>query len=502
MSLGIAKASGFPPIAGVYSAIVGGLLATFLSNARLAVKGPAAGLIVVALGATETLGYEGALACVVLAGLLQIGFALLRLGRYSHFFPNSAVHGLLASIGIIIIAKQLPKLFGSVAVSKKPLIILSEIPHLITEANPKVAFVGLVSLLILIIWPLPTFKITKVISKVPGPLVVLLLSVLMGYLLKFHEAHTFLFNKENHAIDPEKFLVNLPASIMSVFVLPNWSKVVSLQTLNYVIMFALIGSLESILSAKAVDAISPFRQKTNHDKDLLAVGVCNTFLGMTGGLPIITEIVRSSANINNGAKSRWANFFHGFWMMLFVVLAGSLINYIPVAALAAMLIFTGAKLASPKGFKEAYKIGWEQLAVFVITIIVTLSTDLLVGIVTGIITELILESIFGKQPIKSLFTSKVEVEQLSENKFIIHLRQSAVFSNYIHFESKTKHVPDTAHWQIDFKKVKAIDHTFMKHLLDKQHDVQEAGGQMDFLYLDELKPGSNHPAARRQAGFN
>ena len=192
--------------------------------------------------------------------------------------------------------------------------------------------------------------------------------------------------------------------------LPDFSEVFSLTSIKYIAMFALVGSLESILSAKAIDILDPFKRKSDLNKDTLAVGIGNLVSGSIGGLPMISEIVRSSANINNGARTRWSNFFHGIFLLAFVALASDLIRMIPNSALAAMLIYTGYRLASPKEFKKTWNIGWDQLIIFVVTITVTLATDLLVGIFAGVAVQFILHFVSGAR-FQTLFKSNFEVTE-------------------------------------------------------------------------------------------
>ena len=217
-------------------------------------------------------------------------------------------------------------------------------------------------------------------------MVVLLVAVPLAAYLNFGHEHTYAFSGRDYSVGPE-FLVNVPANLFDAITFPDFSGVATGTGVKYIIMFALIGSLESLLSAKAVEQIDPWHRKTNHDRDLLAVGVGNTLAALVGGLPMISEIVRSKANIDNGARTRFANLFHGVFLLLFVALVPAWIHQIPLAALAAMLVFTGFRLASPQAFVHMYHVGREQLVIFVATIIGVLATDLLVGIAIGIAGE-------------------------------------------------------------------------------------------------------------------
>ena len=388
LCLGIALACGYPAIAGIFTAIIGGILATFFSNSELTIKGPAAGLIVIAIGCVTEFGFTGgkdpaadfqayrlALGVGVAAGVIQILFGVFRAGILGEFFPTTAIHGLLASIGVIIIAKQFPVVMG-LSPEGSPLHLLANIPTFIMNMNPKIGLIGIVSLLIVFGYPLiknPTFKV------IPAPMIVLFVAVPMGLYLNIGQEGTYTFNDQTYALGT-KFLVDVPANMFSALTFPDFSGLTTSIGIRYVIMFALIGSLESLLSAKAVDQIDPWQRKTDMDRDMLAVGVGNTVSAFVGGLPMISEIVRSKANIDNGARTRFANMFHGSFLLVCVALIPGIINQIPLAALGALLVFTGFRLASPHEFVHMYHLGKDQFIVFVSTVIGVLATDLLVGI--------------------------------------------------------------------------------------------------------------------------
>lgn len=500
LCLGIASASGFPPIAGIMTAVIGGLLVSFFTNSELTIKGPAAGLIVIALGAVEELGhgdpmlgYKLALGAIVVAGLLQIVFAVLRSGVLSDFFPTSAVHGMLAAIGIIIMSKQIHVLLGVKPEGKEPLDLLAEIPRSIGQLNPEIAIIGAVSLAILVI--LPLIKVSWV-KRIPAPMVVLLVAIPLGAMFDLGHEHTYLFlNHVNYTIGP-KFLVTLPANLTSAFVLPDFSGLFTMTGWKYVIMFALVGSIESLLSAKAIDQLDPEHRKTNFNKDLLAVGIGNTAAGMVGGLPMISEIVRSSANINNGAQSRWSNWFHGLFLLCFVVFLPDLIHSIPVAALAAMLIFTGYRLASPVEFIKTYRVGWEQLTIFVATVVVTLATDLLIGVAAGILIKFIIHLMFGV-PRESLFKPFLTIDKHDDETYIVDVSHSAVFSNLIQLKRQLDKLDPHRKIIIDLSNARVVDHTVMHALHSMEREYHREGREFVIRGLEHHEAQSSHPAAAR-----
>ena len=265
--------------------------------------------------AADFQAYRLALGVGVAAGIIQILFGVFRAGILGEFFPTTAIHGLLASIGVIIIAKQFPVVMG-LSPEGSPLHLLANIPTFIMDMNPKIGLIGIVSLLIVFGYPLiknPKFKV------IPAPMVVLFVAVPMGLYLNIGQEGTYTFNEQTYALGA-KFLVDVPANMFSALTFPDFSGLTTSIGIKYVIMFALIGSVESLLSAKAIDQIDPWQRKTDLDRDLLAVGVGNTVSAFVGGLPMISEIVRSKANIDNGAETRFANMFHGLFLLVFVAL--------------------------------------------------------------------------------------------------------------------------------------------------------------------------------------
>ncbi len=502
LCLGISMASGFPPVAGIFTAIIGGIVVSFFGGSNLTIKGPAAGLIVIALGAVQDLGngdpllgYKLALAAIVVAGILQIIFGLIKSGVLADFFPSAAVHGMLAAIGIIIAAKQIFTLVGVKPEAKETLHLLMEIPKGLSNANPEIVIIGAISLMILFGLPLINNKYVKMI---PAPLIVILVSIPLGRYFDLEHVHSYLFlDNHEYSLGP-KFLVTLPDSLFSAITFPDFSQIFSGTSIKYIIMFALVGSLESLLSSKAIDTLDPYKRKSNMNRDLLGVGIGNTLAGFIGGLPMISEIVRSSANINNGAKTWWSNVFHGLFLLIFVVFFPMLIHQIPLAALAAMLIYTGFRLASPKEFYKTYLVGKEQLMIFLVTIFTTLATDLLVGIGVGIAVKLITHLINGL-PVKYIFKPMFTVtKNEEETEFTVDVFHSAVFSNYIKLKKSLDLLPRGKKVTIDFSNSNLVDHTVMENLHQYKHDYESQGGEFMLTGFDNHRALSTHELAARK----
>lgn len=514
LSIGIALASGYPAVAGLFTAIIGGILTPFLSNSELTIKGPAAGLIVIALGAVTEFGFTGgqdpaadfqayrlALASGVAAGVLQIVFGLVRTGILGDFFPTTAVHGMLAAIGVIITLKQLPVALGESA-KGEPLELLAELPHILLHMNPEIALIGITSLLIL--FGLPQLKARLKLpwlQLVPGPLVVLLVAVPLGMLFDLSHDHTYSFLGQRYELGDE-FLVTVPNNIFRAIVTPDFAGLQTVTGWKWAIMLALIGSLESLLSAKAVDMLDPWKRKTNLNRDLVAVGVANTITASVGGLPMISEIVRSKANIDNGARTRFANMWHGLVLLGFVALLPGLIHRVPLAALAAMLVYTGIRLASPREFLNVYKIGREQLLIFVGTLIAVLATDLLVGVLIGIGIKVMIHMVNGV-PVRSLFQPFLEVTSVGENNVVISAKESAVFSNWIPFKRQIEQLGliQRNNLVIDLSGTRLVDHSVMEHLHEMEDEFTRAGLTFTVVGLDSHRQFSGHPRATRRRGL-
>lgn len=499
LCLGISMASGYPPIAGVFTAIIGGITGCLISNSALTIKGPAAGLIVIALGAVQelghgdlALGYKLALGVCVIAGVIQILFGLLRTGILGELFPSAAVHGMLAAIGIIICSKQLHTLLGVAPVAKAPLGLLAEVPQSLGRLNPEVAIIGAISLIILFGMPrLPW----AAVRRIPAPMVVLLVAVPLARYFDLSHEHVYTVFHHDYLVNA-KYLVQVPANLLSAVTFPSFAGVLTPVGIKYIVMFALVGSLESLLSAKAIDLLDPLRRRTDMNRDLLAIGVGNTLAALVGGLPMISEIVRSSANLNNGARSRLANLFHGLFLLGFVALLPHLLQQVPLAALAAMLVYTGLRLASPKEFVHTYQVGRDEFIVFMTTIITTLATDLLVGIAAGMAMGLLLCIVRGI-PVGLLLPPRLNIARRSDGEYVVAVLGTAVFGNWLSLRRRILELTDARRVVLDLSQTAIVDHTVMVKLAQLQSDFSEGGRQLELTGIDRHASLSPHPMAAR-----
>ncbi|HUR55552.1 MAG TPA: SulP family inorganic anion transporter [Gemmataceae bacterium] len=510
LCLGIAVASKYPPLAGIWTAVIGGVITGFISNSQLTIKGPAAGLIVIVEGAVLELGahaapgadlatqvaagYPLALGIGVTAGVIQILFGLLKAGKLGELVPLTPVHGMLAAIGITIVAKQLFVMFGLAAPAGEPINAIIAVPSIFEKAlNSSVVTIGVAALAIMILYPFLRARVSF-LKAIPAQLVVLAVAIPLG----------LAFGLKGVA---GGFLVNVPDLIPDVFgnpsiafMFPNFAGVATATGLKYIVLFALIGTIESMLSSQAIDMIDPWKRKTDQNRDLLAVGLANTVCSLVGALPMISEIVRSKANIDNGARTKAANQFHGLFLLAFVLLLPFVIRMIPLAALGAMLVFTGFRLASPKEFVHTYKIGPEQLVVFVTTIAVTLCTDLLVGVLSGIVLKMVIHVLNGV-PLGSFGRADVVAAHSDDERLgVLKVRRAAVFSNWLGVKKAIlAEAEKRATVRVDLSETRFVDHSTMEKLHQLSSELGVVGKRLEVVGLERHKALSAHPLAARKA---
>jgi MFS superfamily sulfate permease-like transporter len=366
LCLGIALASGAPLFAGIISGIVGGILVAFLSGSALSVTGPAAGLTVIVLnGITELGSYETFLFAVVLAGIIQVVLGYLKAGVIGYYFPSSVIKGMLAAIGIILILKQVPVAIGYMKDSG-------------VQYHIGAIIIAAISIAIILIWDLPRLKKFAFFKFVPGALI----AVIVGILLN----NAFISFQPEWVLDASQ-LVKLN-DFVNQFTLPDFTQFANYKVYVLAVTIAIIGSLESLLSTEAADKLDPFKRITPTNRELKAQGIGNIVSGLIGGLPMTAVIVRTSANVNAGGKTKLSAIFHGLLLLVSVAFFASFLNQIPLPCLAAVLLVVGYKLAKVSLFKEMYKLGWEQFIPFIITVVAIQFSDLLKGITLGMLVAI------------------------------------------------------------------------------------------------------------------
>jgi MFS superfamily sulfate permease-like transporter len=461
LCLGIALASNAPLFSGLIAGMVGGIVIGALSGSQLSVSGPAAGLTAIVAAAILKLpSFEAFLLAVVICGALQIVLGFIKAGVIGDYVPNSVIKGMLAAIGLILILKQFPHLIGydkdyagdEAFQQANNENTFSGIAHAFNSITPVALVIGVVGLLFQILWEKFSAKRTGFIKLIPAPLVVVLLGVAIN-----------LFSTRYGAALSADHMVKLPIAnnaneFISFFTLPDWTTIGNKEVWITAVTLALVASLETLLSIEAIDDLDPYQRVTNKERELKAQGVGNLLSGLIGGLPVTSVIVRSSANVNSGAKTKMSAIIHGLLLLLCVALVPRLLNLIPNAALAAVLIFTGYKLAKPTLFRMYYKKGWDQFIPFVVTIIAILLTDLLKGVVIGIVVGLFFV-------LRSNFRSAVFVVH-DANKYLFRFRKDVSFLNKPIIKNKLEKVPENAHVFIDASRADFIDQDVIEVIED------------------------------------
>jgi MFS superfamily sulfate permease-like transporter len=390
LCLGIALASGAPLFAGIIAGIVGGVVVGMASGSPLGVSGPAAGLAVIVLTSVSTLGsWPTFLLAVVLAGLMQLVMGFAKAGFIAYFFPSSVIKGMLTGIGLLIILKQIPHALGW---DKDPVgdvafvqadgeTTFSEISQALNFVTPGAVLIAAISLAILILWDKVLTKKHRIFQLLQGPIVVVILGIGMNYLF---QAGTLNFSLA------EDQVVRLPVAnnlmeFFSQFTFPDFSAITNFEVWKIAIVLAIVASLETLLCVEATDKLDPYKRITPTNRELKAQGLGNIISGLIGGLPVTQVIVRSSANISFGGKTKLSAILHGLFLLISAITIAGLLNMIPLASLAAILLMVGYKLAKPLLFIDMYKLGWEQFIPFTATVVGILTTDLLKGITIGLL---------------------------------------------------------------------------------------------------------------------
>jgi MFS superfamily sulfate permease-like transporter len=502
LGLGLAMASEAPPIAGIITAIVGGLVVSFLGGSHITITGPGNGLVGVLLVAITTLGLENAYAAIIFSGVLLVILGFLRMGKLADFFPSSAIHGMLAAIGLIILGKQFHIMLGNKILRDNGIEYLLEIPNTIklainynNEGLTYAALAGLISLAIMIFYP----KIrNKYLQLIPAPMWIVILSIAFSYYFE-------LIAQRPNPIDSNYMLSGVPNLNEIVSQLPeiNFGKIRELSFWSSVIALTLIASIESLLSIKAVDKLDPQKRRSNVNKDLKALGLATIGSGFLGGLNVVTVIARSSVNANNGGSNKSSNFFHAVFLLAFIALFSTQLSRIPLPALMAILVFTGYKLASPEIIKKIFLIGKEQLIIFFITLYITLKVGLITGITMGVLATFIIHVIINKSFalfFRNMLKPNVLMyrEEDNNDNYYISVKHFCNFLNYYRLKEKLNMVPQDKDVIVDFSMCEFVDHTIMEKMNNYQELFAKKEGHLEVVGLDLHGTDSEHPFALRR----
>ena len=494
LCLGIALASGAPLFAGLIAGIVGGIIVGASSGSALGVSGPAAGLAVIVLTAISKLGgsWEMFLMAVVLAGLFQVILGFAKAGVIANFFPSSVIQGMLTGIGLLIILKQLPHALGwdKDAFGEEDFFqpdgetTFSEILKAFEFFSVEALIISVISLVILVLWDTILSKKHKVFSLINGPLIVVLFGIVLNY--------CFQNNIVGGTLSPEHLVrVPVPSSFsdfLSQFTLPDFSGITNSKVWEIALVLALVASIETLLSVEATDKLDINKRVTPTNRELKAQGLGNLISGMIGGLPMTAVIVRTSANVNAGAKTKISAIFHGLLLLISVVAFASILNQIPLACLAAVLLVVGYKLAKVALFKEMYKLGWEHFIPFIVTVVAIQFSDLLKGIALGMLVAVfyILRTNFRRD-------YEIHQEKKSEGGAInIILSEHVTFINKGSIAKKLSDIQNDTIVTIDASKSHYIDIDVLEIIYDFQIAAKLKNIQVNLVQVPARASVSGH----------
>jgi len=476
LCLGIALASGAPLFAGIIAGIVGGIVVGVASGSPLGVSGPAAGLAVIVLTSIATLGgsWDAFLLAVVLAGILQLVLGYAKAGFIAYFFPSSVIKGMLTGIGLLIILKQIPHALGWDKDTEGDVAFLqkdgentfSEIFKALEFMTPGALLITAISLGILILWDKVLTRKHKIFGMLNGPLVVVALGIVLNNL---YQNGTLNFSLAADQV------VNIPvpeslAGFFAQFSLPDFSAITNWQVWKIAFVLAIVASLETLLCVEATDKLDPYKRVTPTNRELKAQGLGNVLSGMIGGLPITQVIVRSTANITFGGRTKMSAILHGIFLLISAMTIASVLNMIPLASLAAVLLMVGYKLAKPALFKQMYKLGWEQFVPFTVTVIVILLTDLLTGIIAGMIMGgfyALRHSYRNSHYMKEVITTENGV-----NTYHLVLAEEVSFFNKASVIRELEEIPENSKVVIDCTNSKSIDYDVVELIKNYENNAK------------------------------
>lgn len=489
MCFAIATASGYPTTSAIISSFISGGILAFVSGKNFLIKGAPAGLSPITLacivafgggiinGDTKALQITGA--AILLSGVLQIILGLTKGGNVAHFFPTSVIQGLLAALGLIIFIKQFPSLIGSFYSNAENFKYITDLNEIFFSSNFKVIIIGVFSFGLLYVtdrFPLKFYKI------IPPILLVVILGVVLSLILQ---------------IEDQNFYAKSPSLGLDGIIFPSFEKILNFQFIQYVLLFAVVGGIESVLSVKAIEKIQVLEKDIDLNKDLIIVGAGNVLAGAIGGLPLITVSKRTLVNINSGGTNQVSHFFHALFIFAIIAFGSQWLSYIPIASLSSILLFSGYKLITPRQFLKTYELGKEQLFVYLGTIIGVFFTGIIPGIIIGIILQLVLQLKMGVQ-LKHLFKDDLVSKEIEDGILNIKINNAALFSNY-HFiqnyiQRKRKNFKFL---EIDLSSARLIDHSFMEQLNGFAMKLEKKNVSLIVKGLDYHRNMSNHPLASK-----
>ena len=476
LCLGIALASGAPLFAGIIAGIVGGIVVGVASGSPLGVSGPAAGLAVIVLTSIASLGgsWEAFLTAVVLAGIIQLILGYAKAGFIAYFFPSSVIKGMLTGIGLLIILKQIPHALGwdkdiegdDSFFQADGQNTFSEIINALQFFTPGAVLIAALSLTLLILWDTVLTKKHKIFGMINGPLVVVILGITLNYLFQNGILNFSLAADQVVRIPiPENL-----AGFFSQFSLPDFSALSNLEVYKVAIVLAIVASLETLLCVEATDKLDPYKRVTPTNRELKAQGLGNVISGLIGGLPVTQVIVRSSANISFGGKTKMSAILHGFFLLISAITIAGVLNMIPLASLATILLLVGYKLAKPSLFKEMYKLGWEQFIPFTATVVAILATDLLRGIIAGLLVGIFYTLRHGYR--NSHHMKKIVTTEDGKQIYELVLAEEVSFFNKANVIEALNAIPANSKVIIDYSHSKSIAYDVQELIKNYETNAQ------------------------------
>lgn len=505
LSLGIAEASEFSSIAGVFSAIVGGVVATLFKGGHLTINGPGAGLIAAVAASALSIGLPATLAAIIISGVLQVMIGGLKLGKFAEIFPSSVINGVLAAIGVIIISKEAYLgLFGTKSGISNPIEALVNIFYHLNDINPFIFVAFLVGIGLLVFHAKISYKFFHFL---PAPIWVLIITIPFVYLFDFVHPHSVHLFDHDYLLNTE-LLISLPdtSNITESLIFPKFDKINTIPFWVAVLSITLIGTITSLVAAKAVDKLDPYKRKSDLDKDLIGIGMASIASAFLGGLPIMAVIVRSTVNVQNNAKTKFANLYHAILLVFFILLFTPVIQMVPRAALSAILVFTGFKLAAPRVFRQAYDKGMEQLLFLVFTLVVTLMTDQLGGILAGIALTLTVHLLLARVSVgdfyKMAFKYPSNLIPIKEQEYRLELNGIVNFMGLISINKQLAKIPAASKLIIDGSNARLVDLTVLETFEEFSRAHKYTEGQVIMTGFDNHVTSSEHALAlKSQHGF-
>jgi MFS superfamily sulfate permease-like transporter len=497
LCLGIALASGAPLFSGVIAGIVGGTVVALASGSPISVSGPAAGLAVIVATAIQQLGsYPVFLAAVVAAGLMQIALGLMRLGVIGDYVPSSVIKGMLAGIGAVIVLKQIPHALGRdvdyegdfAFLEKAGANTFTDIVSAIASASPAAVIISACSLAVLLLWDRGAVRRIRPLAAVPGPLVVVILGIGLN--------EAFRFFSPGFALTDEEHLVRLPifnsiGEFISQFTPPDWSAFVRPEVYTVAATIAVVASIETLLNIEAADKLDPYKRITPTNRELIAQGIGNSVSGLIGGLPVTSVVVRTSANVYAGAKTKFSAFTHGILLFVAAMTIPAWLNRTPLACLAAILLLIGYKLASPQLFRKMRRAGLDQFLPFVVTVVAIVFTDLLKGVLIGFAVGLFFV-------IRANHREPFTVVHQGDD-YLVRFNKDVTFVNKSALKNILREIPDSSRVIIDASKSLYIDKDIYEVLEEFRQlayfrgiDLELKDVVPDGESLEKLVAGSSH----------